>query len=133
MSAPPGFLAPEPFLRPEFAEICAQFIRHNGVKQIYVPTNAYFTDRVVKQVSRTLGEESLQLFVVEISLRPGIADPQGATVERAWPALGFDGVHGVRVGKSVRFTVVAWTQSSSWSRAGTGTGTSSTRTTSAGP
>jgi MoaA/NifB/PqqE/SkfB family radical SAM enzyme len=58
----------EPFLRKEFAEICAQFIRHNGVKQIYVPTNAYFTDRAVEQISRTLEEKSLQLFVVEISL-----------------------------------------------------------------
>ncbi|HYN80299.1 MAG TPA: radical SAM protein [Gemmatimonadaceae bacterium] len=58
----------EPFLRPEFAEICAQFIRHNGVKQIYVPTNAYFTARAVEQISRTLAEKLLQLFVVEISL-----------------------------------------------------------------
>jgi phosphoribosylformylglycinamidine synthase subunit PurS len=45
--------------------------------------------------------------VVEVSLRPGIADPQGATIERALPALGFDGVHGVGVGKSIRFTVDA--------------------------
>jgi MoaA/NifB/PqqE/SkfB family radical SAM enzyme len=58
----------EPFLRKEFAEICAQFIRHNGVKQIYVPTNAYFTQRAVEQISRTLEEKSLQLFVAEISL-----------------------------------------------------------------
>jgi MoaA/NifB/PqqE/SkfB family radical SAM enzyme len=58
----------EPFLRKEFAEICTQFIRHNGVKQIYVPTNAYFTERAVEQISRTLKEKSLQLFVVEISL-----------------------------------------------------------------
>jgi phosphoribosylformylglycinamidine synthase PurS subunit len=40
---------------------------------------------------------------VEVRLRPGIADPQGATIERALPALGFDGVVGVRVGKSIRF------------------------------
>lgn len=58
----------EPFLRKEFAEICAQFIRHNGVRQIYVPTNAYFTERAVEQISRTLEEKTLQLFVVEISL-----------------------------------------------------------------
>jgi phosphoribosylformylglycinamidine synthase len=45
--------------------------------------------------------------LVEISLRPGIADPQGATIERALPALGFDGVHGVRVGKAIRFTMEA--------------------------
>jgi len=44
---------------------------------------------------------------VEVSLRPGIADPQGATIERALPALGFEGVDGVRVGKSIRFSVEA--------------------------
>ncbi len=44
---------------------------------------------------------------VEVQLRPGIADPQGATIERALPALGFEGVHGVRVGKSIRFEVDA--------------------------
>ncbi len=44
---------------------------------------------------------------VEVSLRPGIADPQGATIERALPALGFDGVSGVSVGKSIRFRVDA--------------------------
>jgi phosphoribosylformylglycinamidine synthase len=44
---------------------------------------------------------------VEVRLRPGIADPQGATIERALPTLGFDGVSGVRVGKSIRFTIDA--------------------------
>jgi len=58
----------EPFLRKEFAEICRQFIRHNGVGQIYVPTNGYFPDRIVKQVSATLEEPGLDLFVVELSL-----------------------------------------------------------------
>ena len=38
--------------------------------------------------------------LVEVQLRPGIADPQGATIERSLPTLGFDGVHGVRVGKA---------------------------------
>ena len=45
--------------------------------------------------------------LVEISLRPGIADPQGATIERALPALGFDAIHGVRAGKAIRFTIDA--------------------------
>ena len=45
--------------------------------------------------------------LVEIHLRPGIADPQGATIERALPALGYDGVEGVAVGKAIRFTVDA--------------------------
>lgn len=40
---------------------------------------------------------------VEVSLRAGVADPQGATVERSLPALGFPGVRDVRVGKSIRF------------------------------
>jgi phosphoribosylformylglycinamidine synthase subunit PurS len=44
---------------------------------------------------------------VEVQLLPGIADPQGATIERALPALGFVGVHGVRVGKAIRFYVEA--------------------------
>lgn len=44
---------------------------------------------------------------VEVRLRPGIADPQGATIERALPALGFGGVSGVAVGKSIRFQVDA--------------------------
>jgi phosphoribosylformylglycinamidine synthase subunit PurS len=44
---------------------------------------------------------------VEVQLRPGIADPQGATIERALPALGVDGVSGVRAGKSFRFDVDA--------------------------
>ena len=45
--------------------------------------------------------------LVEVRLRPGIADPQGATIQRALPALGFEGVQDVRVGKSIRFTVEA--------------------------
>ena len=44
---------------------------------------------------------------VEVSLRPGIADPEGSTIERALPALGFTGVHGVRMGKAIRFGVEA--------------------------
>ena len=36
-----------------------------------------------------------------VLIRPkaGILDPQGAAVERALPALGFDGRHDVRVGR----------------------------------
>jgi phosphoribosylformylglycinamidine synthase len=45
--------------------------------------------------------------LVEVSLRPGIADPEGATIERALPALGFDGIRGVRAGKAIRFTIDA--------------------------
>jgi phosphoribosylformylglycinamidine synthase len=45
--------------------------------------------------------------LVEVKLRPGIADPQGATIERSLPALGFDGIEEVRVGKAIRFRVDA--------------------------
>ena len=45
--------------------------------------------------------------LVEVQLRPGIADPQGATIERSLPTLGFDDVEGVRVGKAIRFTIDA--------------------------
>ncbi len=58
----------EPFLRPEFGEICRHFIQKNQVRQIYVPTNGYFTDRTVKQITETLKEPSLELFVAELSL-----------------------------------------------------------------
>ncbi len=42
-----------------------------------------------------------------VLIRPkaGILDPQGQTVERALPALGFDGVSEVRVGRLVELTV----------------------------
>lgn len=44
---------------------------------------------------------------VEVHLRPGIADPEGSTVERALPTLGFDGVSNVRVGKLISFELEA--------------------------
>jgi len=45
--------------------------------------------------------------VVETRPRAGVADPEGATIERSLPALGFSGVTGVRVGKAFRFTLDA--------------------------
>jgi phosphoribosylformylglycinamidine synthase subunit PurS len=46
-------------------------------------------------------------FAVEIlvTLKPGLADPQGKAVEGALPALGWTNVSGVRVGKHVRLEV----------------------------
>ncbi len=55
--------------------------------------------------------------VVEVTLRPGIADPEGATIERALPALGFVGVHGVRAGKLFRFSLEASDEASALSSA----------------
>ncbi len=45
--------------------------------------------------------------LVEVRHRPGIADPEGATIERALPALGFGGVKGVTVGKAIRLSCEA--------------------------
>lgn len=45
--------------------------------------------------------------LVEVRLRQGIADPQGATIERALPTLGFDDVTGMATGKAFRFDVEA--------------------------
>ena len=45
--------------------------------------------------------------LVETRLHDGIADPEGATIERSLPALGFDGVTGVKVGKCFRFGIDA--------------------------
>lgn len=44
---------------------------------------------------------------VSVMLKPGIADPQGQTIERALPALGYDGVSQVRVGKQIQLDVEA--------------------------
>lgn len=44
---------------------------------------------------------------IEITHLPGIADPQGTTVERSLPALGYDNVLQVRVGKSIRLVIDA--------------------------
>ena len=63
----------EPFLRKEFAEICRQFIHRNGVRQIYVPTNGWYSDKTVAAISTLLKEPELDLFVAEISL-DGMAD-----------------------------------------------------------
>ncbi len=43
---------------------------------------------------------------VYITPKQGILDPQGVAIERSLPALGFDGVSGVRVGKFIELQVV---------------------------
>jgi phosphoribosylformylglycinamidine synthase len=42
---------------------------------------------------------------VDIAHLPGIADPAGATVERALPALGYTNVTQVHIGKTIRLVV----------------------------
>ena len=54
--------------------------------------------------------------LVEVRLRPGIADPQGQTIERALPALGFEGIGGVRTGKAIRLSVEASDEASARQR-----------------
>jgi phosphoribosylformylglycinamidine synthase subunit PurS len=44
---------------------------------------------------------------VEVTHRPGIADPAGATVERALPALGYTNVAQVHIGKVISLVVDA--------------------------
>ena len=59
----------EPFIRKDFADICSLFIKNNGVKQIYVPTNGYFTSNTQGQLRQLLKDEpGLDMFVCEISL-----------------------------------------------------------------
>ena len=58
----------EPFLRKEFGEICRKFIQTNGVKQVYVPTNGYYTEKCIAAISEVLKEPALDLFVAELSL-----------------------------------------------------------------
>ncbi|HXQ19813.1 MAG TPA: phosphoribosylformylglycinamidine synthase subunit PurS [Acidimicrobiales bacterium] len=55
---------------------------------------------------------------LEVRLRPTIADPEGATIERALPALGFDDIHQVRAGRSFRLEIEAESEEAARSRAG---------------
>jgi len=56
--------------------------------------------------------------LVEVRLRPGIADPEGATIQRALPALGFEGISDVSVGKAFRIHVEATSEEDAVTRAG---------------
>jgi phosphoribosylformylglycinamidine synthase PurS subunit len=51
-------------------------------------------------------------FAVEVlvTLKPGLADPQGKAVEGSLPSLGWTNVSGVRVGKHIRLDVEAATE-----------------------
>jgi phosphoribosylformylglycinamidine synthase len=55
--------------------------------------------------------------IVDVTLREGIADPEGATIERALPALGFTGVTNVRPAKSFRLDVEATDEASALAKA----------------
>jgi phosphoribosylformylglycinamidine synthase len=49
-------------------------------------------------------------FEVLVTLKPGLADPQGKAVEASMPALGFANVSHVHVGRHVRLDVEASTE-----------------------
>jgi phosphoribosylformylglycinamidine synthase len=44
---------------------------------------------------------------IDVSHLPGVLDPQGATVERALPALGYDNVGAVSISKTIRLQLDA--------------------------
>ncbi len=44
---------------------------------------------------------------INVMPRAEISDPQGQTVERTLPSIGFEGITGVRVGKRITLTVEA--------------------------
>ncbi len=45
--------------------------------------------------------------LVEVRPREGIANPEGATIQRALAGLGYEGMADVRVGKAIRFALDA--------------------------
>ena len=44
---------------------------------------------------------------IDVTHLPGVLDPQGATVERALPALGYDNVTAVSIAKTIRLAIDA--------------------------
>jgi AdoMet-dependent heme synthase len=58
----------EPFLRKEFAAIVSQFVEHNGTRQVYVPTNGWYTAKTIAVLKEILADPTLWYFVCELSL-----------------------------------------------------------------
>ena len=48
---------------------------------------------------------------IDVLHLPGVLDPQGATVERALPALGYTNVSDISIGKTIRLVVDAPSES----------------------
>ena len=48
---------------------------------------------------------------IDVTHLPGVLDPQGATVERALPALGYDNVSQVSIAKTIRLALDASSES----------------------
>lgn len=49
-------------------------------------------------------------FEIVVSLKEGLLDPQGKTIQDSLPTMGWTGVSGVRVGKHIELTVDADTE-----------------------
>jgi phosphoribosylformylglycinamidine synthase len=47
---------------------------------------------------------------IDVTHLPGVLDPQGATVERALPALGYTNVTAVSIAKTIRLVIDAATE-----------------------
>jgi phosphoribosylformylglycinamidine synthase PurS subunit len=56
-------------------------------------------------VSESNGSRVRALARIDVMLKPGISDVQGQVVERSLPAMGWDNVSGVRVGKHLELLV----------------------------
>jgi MoaA/NifB/PqqE/SkfB family radical SAM enzyme len=58
----------EPFLRKEFAAVVKQFVEHNDTRQVYVPTNGWYTKKTIDTMKEVLSDPRLWYFVCELSL-----------------------------------------------------------------
>ncbi len=58
----------EPFLRPDWGEICDFFVQNNGVKRIYCPTNGYFAEKTERQLEVLFRNPDLVECTIELSL-----------------------------------------------------------------
>jgi phosphoribosylformylglycinamidine synthase subunit PurS len=56
-------------------------------------------------VSSSNGSKVKALARIDVMLKPGISDVQGQVVERSLPAMGWENVSGVRVGKHLELVV----------------------------
>jgi MoaA/NifB/PqqE/SkfB family radical SAM enzyme len=58
----------EPFLRKDLAEICEKFYLNNGVDNITIPTNGYFTKRILNITEKVLKECNESFININLSV-----------------------------------------------------------------
>ena len=56
-------------------------------------------------MTSTNGSHMKAIAKIDVMLKPGISDVQGQVVERSLPAMGWENVSGVRVGKHLELVV----------------------------